>query len=90
MKAIFQRIWSPIGVYLNKEKQKNLLHWKIFTVAMSLLLIGMLCLAQRYERAIYVTVFAVVTYVLILIKEKQKTAPQRDINEKKQKNPRFN
>ncbi len=65
-----------------KPKQRNLNHWKIFTVAMGLLLISMLALAQRYERAIYVTIFTLVTYVLISIKEKQKTAPQRDINKK--------
>jgi phage-related protein len=65
-----------------EPKQRNLNHWKFFTVAMGLLLISMLALAQRYERAIYVTVFTLITYVLISIKEKQKTAPQRDINKK--------
>lgn len=55
-----------------EPKQRNLNHWKFFTVVMGLLLISMLALAQRYERAIYVIVFTIITYVAIILKEKQK------------------
>lgn len=54
-----------------ESKKRNLNHWKFFTVAMGLLLISMLALAQRYERAIFVFILGIVTFVAILRKERK-------------------
>jgi len=68
MKKTFKEVCN----YLKQPKKQNLNHWKFFTVAMGLLLITMLYLDHRYERAIFVTGFTVIVFLLLNIKEKQK------------------
>lgn len=67
MKKTFKEVCN----YLKQPKKQNLNHWKFFTVAMGLLLIRMLYLDHRYERAIFVAGFTVVTLIVLTIREKQ-------------------